>query len=114
MRGPPVVVKLIYSFFTVISTLVFIRQLNFNPDFEITVESGTQLKTVHICSALVKGEFIPVCSETELFTSKEFTFWTPAKRISLHLPIYLLLWHLQLVNHKSRSKSYKKVYCSNK
>ena len=30
-------------------------------------------------------EFIPVRTETELFPSNEFTFWTPAKRISLYL-----------------------------
>ena len=44
------IVKLIYSFFTVTSSLDCIRQLNVNR-IEITVESGHNGKTVHICSA---------------------------------------------------------------
>ena len=44
-----IIVKLIYSFFTVTFTLDWIRQCKLYS--EITVESGTQLKTVHICSA---------------------------------------------------------------
>ena len=46
-----IIVKLIYSFFYCTFYIGLYKASKCKPHSEITVESGTQLKTVHICSA---------------------------------------------------------------
>ena len=53
-----IIVKLIYSFFYCNFYIGLYKAIKCKPYCEITMESGTQLKTVHICIEFTKMKFM--------------------------------------------------------